>query len=165
MSTRVFVALGSNLGDRAATIEAAIGALDTVASTRVVGRGPVIEAPALLPPADATPQPAYLNTVVEVTTGLEPEPLLAALKQVERDLGRVEARRWAPRIIDLDLLLYGERVVQTPALTVPHPGLASRRFVLEPLAALAPALVHPVLRRSISALLAACAAPNQQSSR
>lgn len=144
MTERVFVALGSNLGDRPTNLSEAVTRMRRLAGTEVLGVAPVLETPAMLPVEDPTPQPAYLNTVAELTTTLEPLPLLRALKQLEKDLGRVVTTRWAPRVIDLDLVLYGERVVNTDELVLPHPGLSTRRFVLEPLIQLAPGLVHPV---------------------
>ncbi|MDX2011892.1 MAG: 2-amino-4-hydroxy-6-hydroxymethyldihydropteridine diphosphokinase [Myxococcaceae bacterium] len=154
MSERVFVALGSNLGDRRANLDEALRRLSTLEGTRVLAVAPVIETPALLPLEDPTPQPDYLNTVAEVATALEPLLLLRALKGLEKDLGRVVTTRWAPRLIDLDLVLYGERVLSVDELTVPHPGLTTRLFVLEPLLALAPDLVHPVLAVRLDALRA-----------
>jgi 2-amino-4-hydroxy-6-hydroxymethyldihydropteridine diphosphokinase len=143
VTERVFVALGSNLGDRPANLTEAVKRIRTLDGTEVLAVAPVLETPAMLPPEDPTPQPDYLNTVAELTTTLEPLPLLRALKQLETELGRVVTTRWAPRVIDLDLVLYGERVVTMEELTLPHPGLPSRRFVLEPLLRLAPLLVHP----------------------
>lgn len=153
MNERVFVALGSNLGDRRAHLDEAAHRLGTFDRTRVVAVAPVIETPALLPPENPTPQPDYLNTVAELSTALEPLALLRELKALERALGRVVTTRWAPRVIDLDLVLYGERVLSVDDLTVPHPGLATRRFVLEPLLALAPHLVHPALDARLDVLL------------
>lgn len=143
MTERIFVALGSNLGDRRAQLEEAIRRLGTLEGTGVIAVAPVMETEALLPPDDPTPQPRYLNTVVELSSTLEPLPLLRALKQLERDLGRTAATRWAPRLIDLDLVLYGARVVESEELRLPHPGLASRAFVREPLLALWPAAPLP----------------------
>lgn len=144
MTERVFVALGSNLGDRPTNLSEAVTRMRRLNGTEVLGVAPVLETPAMLPVEDPTPQPAYLNTVAELTTTLEPLLLLRALKQLEQDLGRVVTTRWAPRVIDLDLVLYGERVVTMEELVLPHPGLISRRFVLEPLLHLAPHLAHPV---------------------
>lgn len=132
--TRAYVALGANLGDREASIRRAaelIGAsrLSAIRETEPWGY------------AD---QPLFLNAVAEVETELAPRALLHLLLSVERELGRTrEGPRYGPRTIDLDLVLYGEEVVDEPGLTVPHPRLHERRFVLEPLAELAPGLEIP----------------------
>lgn len=107
-------------------------------------------------PWGLTNQPQYLNQVLRGRTGLSPQRLLAHAKQIERSLGREPAERFGPRVIDIDLLLYAHRVIETKALTVPHPRLAERAFMLLPLAELAPKLVHPGLGRTI-ADLARCA--------
>lgn len=143
MTERIFVALGSNLGDRRAQLDEAVRRMGALPGTSVVAVAPVLETEALLPPDDPTPQPRYLNTVAELRSGLEPLPLLRALKDVERALGRVVTTRWAPRLIDLDLILYGSRVLASAELTLPHPGLLTRRFVLEPLRSLWPDAVDP----------------------
>lgn len=149
---RIFVALGSNLGDRQAQLDEAVRRMGQLEGTRVLAVAPVLETDALLPPDDPTPQPRYLNTVAELRSSLEPLPLLRALKALERELGRVVTTRWAPRLIDLDLVLYGARVLSTDELTLPHPGLPTRRFVREPLLALWPDAVHPVTRQPLSRL-------------
>lgn len=149
----VFVALGSNLGNRAAMLVAAEAEIQKLPGVTITRRSRVRETPALLPPDDPRPQPSYLNAVVELVSELSPPELLAALKAIEVKLGRTEATKWAPRLIDLDLLLYGDVVIDEPALQLPHPGIATRRFVLEPLAELAPDLKHPVLKLPIAALL------------
>lgn len=151
----VFVALGSNLGDRAALLDAAVQALGALPGVRVVRRSSTHVTKAVLPPEDPTPQPDYLNAVVELATDTPPRALLTALKRIEVQLGRKQTKRWAPREIDLDLLLWNDAVVNEPDFRLPHPGLASRRFVLAPLAELAPQLQHPVSRQTIAALLAA----------
>ncbi len=153
MSEVAYVALGSNLGDRLAHFEAALTALEAIPGVTALSEGPLLETEALLPPGDPTPQPKYLNTVVRLTTTLTPRQLFDALKDVEQQLGRTPAPKWAPRVIDLDLLLFGERVVHEPGLDVPHLELHKRRFVLEPLAALAPDARHPVLGKTAMELL------------
>lgn len=151
---RTFVGLGSNLGDRLLHLAEATRRVAALPGVVVVARAPVVETPALVPPGERFPQPPYLNTALELATALPPRALLARLLEVEAGMGRRRTTRWAPRVIDLDLLLVGGLVLETPGLTLPHPGLASRRFVLQPLAALAPDLPHPTLGRTLSALLA-----------
>ena len=145
---RAYLGVGSNLGDRAANIDAAARAVGALPGTRLAGRGPVLETV----PVGGPPQPKYLNTVFAVDTTLAPRALLDALAGVERDLGRVRTVPNGPRTMDLDILLYGDRVIREPDLVVPHPRMAERDFVLEPLAALAPDAVHPVLLKRISQL-------------
>jgi len=107
-------------------------------------------------PVGRTDQPRFLNAVAEIETGLPPAPLLSFLLGVERGLGRVRSRRWGPRTIDLDLLLYGDERVNGESLSVPHPELHRRRFVLEGLAELCPDRSVPGLGRTVRELLAAC---------
>lgn len=132
MSERVFVALGANLGDRAHTMAEAMTRLGALPQTEVLAVAPLKEWPALLPSPDAEPQPPYLNTVAELRTALEPRALLTALLELERTLGRVREGRWSARTIDLDLLRYGDRTIDEPGLTVPHPRMLERAFVMEP---------------------------------
>jgi 2-amino-4-hydroxy-6-hydroxymethyldihydropteridine diphosphokinase len=142
--TRAFVGLGANLGDREAAILRAAELLDPVRLSSIRETAPWGYAD----------QPPYLNAVAEVETGLEPRPFLDRLLEIERGLGRLRlGPRWGPRTIDLDLLLHGDAVVDEPGLTVPHPRLHERLFVLEPLAELDPSLEIPG-KGSISALLA-----------
>ncbi len=150
MNERVFVALGANLGDRRAQLDAAVRHLGALEGTRVLAVAPVLETQAMLPPDDAAPQPDYLNTVAELRTTFEPLPLLRALKAIEREMGRLTTTRWAPRVIDLDLVLFGARQHATAELTLPHPGLASRRFVLDPLLTLWPDAIDPRTGRAFA---------------
>jgi len=146
----VYLALGSNLGDREANLEKAIQALESPALT-VIRQSSIYEtAPMLL-----EDQPWFLNQVIEAKTALFPRQLLHYAKDIERSLGRKRAVAKGPRIIDIDLLLYGRSVIKSEELTIPHPGMAERRFVLEPLAELSPKLRHPVLKSTIAELLAA----------
>jgi len=149
MSVRAFIGLGSNLGDRQATLEAALRRLAPLRVSRLVETEPW----------GRTDQPRFLNAVAELETGLEPEPLLDRLLEIEREFGRVRARRWGPRTLDLDLLLYGDRTIRTPRLAVPHPRLAERRFVLEALAELCPDQTVPGASRTVRELLEAVPGP------
>ena len=147
--SQAFIGVGSNQGDRLTLISKAIRALGDVPGVRVDRMATIIETE----PVGGPPQPPFLNTVVELETARSPQELLTALKAIERQLGRTpSAVRWAPRPIDLDLLLYDDRIVREPNLTIPHPRLHERGFVLEPLAQLVPELVHPVLGTTIAAL-------------
>jgi 2-amino-4-hydroxy-6-hydroxymethyldihydropteridine diphosphokinase len=135
-----YVALGSNLGDRLALLRSATKALDA-GPTRVVGRSPVFETPAVA----EEPQPPYLNAVVRLETSLAPRALLERCLAIETALGRERPHPRAPRTIDLDLLLHEGTVVDEPGLVVPHPRLLERAFVRAPLARVAePGLRHPV---------------------
>ncbi|MDX6398424.1 MAG: 2-amino-4-hydroxy-6-hydroxymethyldihydropteridine diphosphokinase [Gaiellaceae bacterium] len=132
--TTAYVGLGANLGDREATIRAAVAALPGVVAVSTLRE---------TAPVGKTDQPRFLNGVAALDTELSPRELLAFLLSVERELGRERRERWGPRTIDLDLLLYGVETLDEPGLTVPHPRLHERRFALEPLAELAPDLVIP----------------------
>jgi 2-amino-4-hydroxy-6-hydroxymethyldihydropteridine diphosphokinase len=136
----VHIGLGANLGDRERIVQAALDRLDSEDGIEVVRVSSLRETD----PVGYTDQPRFLNGVAELETELAPRELLERLLAVERDLGRVrEGPRYGPRTIDLDLLLYGDAVVDEPGLRIPHPRMTERRFVLEPLAELEPDLVIP----------------------
>ncbi|MFT3913920.1 MAG: 2-amino-4-hydroxy-6-hydroxymethyldihydropteridine diphosphokinase [Anaeromyxobacteraceae bacterium] len=146
---RAYVAVGSNLGDRWARLGAAARGIAALPRTAVVGASRVFDTAPVGPP-----QPRYLNAVLALETGLPPEALLRMLRSVEARALRRRDQRWGARTLDLDLLLHGEAVLRTPALVLPHPGLTARRFVLAPLADLAPGLVVPGTGLDVAALLA-----------
>lgn len=148
------IALGANLGNRIGQLRAAVAALDAHPDVTVTACSPVYESEAHT--LDGTPQPAYLNAVATAQTSLDPEALLDVLLAVEREAGRTRDQRWAPRTLDLDLVLYDDLDLATARLTVPHPRLDVRRFVLQPLADLVPDRVVPRWNATVAALLAAC---------
>jgi 2-amino-4-hydroxy-6-hydroxymethyldihydropteridine diphosphokinase len=150
--TIAYIALGSNLGDRGWTMLMALKAIDQLAGVEVRRVSQFVETePVGGPPKQAK----YLNAAVEIATSLGPSELLAALQEIERSLGRrrEQEERWGPRAIDLDIVLMGEAVVETEALTIPHPRMHERLFVLRPLASIAPRAVHPMLKRTVAELL------------
>jgi 2-amino-4-hydroxy-6-hydroxymethyldihydropteridine diphosphokinase len=145
-----YIGVGSNLGDRESTIRAAIARLEAHAGIRIVTCSALFETDPIGPP-----QPAYLNGAIAVETTLDPPSLLAELLRVERELGRVRDPlvRMGPRTIDLDLLLYGDIVIDEPGLAVPHPRMPERAFVLVPLAEIAPNAVNPRCGRTVASLV------------
>ncbi len=149
MQGQVYLAMGSNLGDRDAHLVAGLAALRATAGIEVVAVSPLYETDPVGPP----PQGPYLNGAIELATSLAPDALLKRLLEIEVSQGRTRGPgRNAPRTLDLDLLLYGDRKLAGPDLEVPHPRLADRPFVLEPLCDLAPDLIHPTLGETIETL-------------
>ena len=148
--TRAYVGLGANLGNREETLQRAVSLLTAAEGVEVLAVSEFSETD----PVGVVDQPRFLNGAVTVETTLSARGLLDALLAIEQSLGRERVERWGPRTIDLDLLLYGDEIVDEPGLRVPHPRLHERRFALEPLAELDPELVIPG-RGRVSELLAA----------
>jgi 2-amino-4-hydroxy-6-hydroxymethyldihydropteridine diphosphokinase len=150
MSTHTaYLSLGSNLGDRAANIERALALLAT-SGVSTIHRSSLFKTE----PVEFTAQGWFLNLAVEVETGLMPRQLLHAIRNVEQEMGRRRIVRAGPRILDIDILIYGTSIVRTAELEIPHPRMAERRFVLVPMAEIAPNLRHPVLKLTMLELLA-----------
>ena len=152
---RVWIGMGANVGDRLAALQGAIDRLALHGEIRVEAVSSVWETEAHVLPGQA-PQPDHLNAAAQLCTRLAPDALFGVLHEAERAAGRdPEAPRWSPRPLDLDVLLWGARGLCTPRLTIPHPRLAERRFVLAPLAEIVPDLVVPGTGQTVAALLAA----------
>lgn len=147
-ATTAYIGLGSNLGDRQEHIRAALKKLSEARQTEVVRVGEIIETE----PLTKDNQPRYLNTVAEIKTTLSAENLYKKTAEIEISLGRIRQAKWTPRIIDLDLLLYGEKITNRPNLTIPHPQMHLRSFVLKGLCELNRGLVHPVLKEPVEEL-------------
>ena len=146
----VYLSLGSNLGDRAAQIESALARL-AEENVRIVKRSLFYETE----PVEFLAQGWFLNIAVEAETELMPRQFLRVIRNIERELGRKRIVRSGPRTVDIDILLFGANIVNAADLEIPHPRMPERRFVLVPMAEIAPALRHPVLRLTMAELLAA----------
>jgi 3-oxoacyl-[acyl-carrier protein] reductase len=154
MTARAYIGLGSNLGDRRHMLEQALTLLGSTEGIQIERVSTFHEtSPVGGPPG----QGPYLNAAAILQTALEPMALLHVLQKIEGSLGRVRHERWGPRTLDLDLLLFEDRILQTPELSLPHPLLQERRFVLAPLAEIAPAIRHPILLKTAEELLRALA--------
>jgi 2-amino-4-hydroxy-6-hydroxymethyldihydropteridine diphosphokinase len=152
MSETVYIGFGSNVGDRVDFCDRAVTLLSLLPHSQVTGVSLLYETEPVKDKADPG-EGWFLNGVVQLETNIAPRSLLELLREIERSLGRDEEFRSGPRTIDLDILFYGERVIDEPGLTVPHPRLHQRRFVLMPLSELAPLLVHPTRFRSVNQML------------
>ena len=142
VTNEVFIALGSNLGHRKNYIRNAITLLGNNPKITVVNQSSLIETK----PVGPIEQGLFINAVIEISTSLTPPELLATCLAVEDQFGRVRTQRWGPRTIDLDIILFADRIIGGANLKIPHPELSMRLFVLEPLAEIAPKIQHPVLR-------------------
>ncbi len=147
MPALVYLSLGSNVGDRAAHLRGAIALLEL--EGRVVSVSSLYETE----PVEFTDQAWFLNCAVALETTESPEQLMAAILRIEQQMGRQRIQKKGPRTIDVDILLFGDKILDSPALTIPHPAMHERRFVLEPLGEIAPEARHSVLKKTIRELL------------
>ncbi len=148
-STIAYIGIGSNLGDKLFNCKYSIDKINQLPGCNVSAVSAIFKTE----PVGVTGQPWYANCVVELSTTQGPSQLLNGLLLVESDMGRIRKKRWEARIVDLDILLFGQEIIESDNLIIPHPLLHKRQFVLEPLYQLAPDLVHPVLKSTISQLL------------
>ena len=142
----IYLSLGSNVGDREANLTEAIGRLEALGNVVAVSSFYETE------PVEVTSQPFFLNCAVKLDSQKMPKQLLSGILDVEREMGRRRTKTKGPRNIDIDILLFGTSIVETKGLTIPHPALHERRFVLEPLAEIAPEARHPVFKRTVKEL-------------
>lgn len=144
-----FIGLGSNMGDKLANLKKAIEGLGKIQGTKVLTVSSLYKTE----PVGDVEQDWFVNAVAEVETGLTPRELLNKLLYIEKNLGRIRDEKWGPRVIDLDILLYDNLVMDEEGLSIPHPYLHKRGFVLVPLAEIAPKVIHPKLKKSMSELM------------
>jgi 2-amino-4-hydroxy-6-hydroxymethyldihydropteridine diphosphokinase len=146
MHKRVYLSLGSNVGDRAAHLNEAIDRIATLGKVMAVSSFYETE------PVEFAAQPWFLNCAVELETEKMPKQLLASILDIEKEMGRRRVQKKGPRTLDIDVLLFGNAIIQTKGLIIPHPAMHERRFVLEPLAEIAPEARHPVFKRTVREL-------------
>ena len=155
--SRVFLSLGSNVGDRLHFLQKAVEAIGRLRKTEVMKLSPVYETE----PVGEKDQPEFYNMVAEVSSSLGAFELFKDLKGIEQSLGRTKTKRWGPREIDIDVIYHGSVVLDTAELSVPHPELQNRRFVLEPLAEIASDFSDPTTRQTVQQLLTQCVDTNK----
>lgn len=158
-AARVFISVGSNMGDKLQHCRDGIAALRAGGGTHWVAQSRFYRTA----PVDYRDQDWFVNAVVAVVTRLDPDALLGRLQAIQQSAGRKrDTVRFGPRVLDLDILLYGDRIVERPGLVIPHPRMHKRRFVLQPFCDIAPSVVHPVLQLSMRALLERLDDPEQE---
>lgn len=145
----IFISLGSNLGDREKNLLNAIELIATLPGTELVAQSHIYTTAAW----GKTDQPDFLNMVIHIRSRLLPAGLMESLLQLEEKMGRIRNDHWGPRSIDMDILFYGEEILHIPHLTLPHPEIQNRNFVLLPLNEIAPEFIHPVLKKTVAQLL------------
>ena len=148
-ATIAYIGIGSNLGNTSFNCRYAIDQIETLSDCHVIAQSSLFSTE----PDGVTGQPWYVNCIAQISTKKSPFDLLTELMAIESAMGRERRKRWEPRIIDLDILLFGQEIRESHNLIIPHPLMHKRRFVLEPLAELAPDLVHPVFKVTIQELL------------
>jgi len=144
-----YIGIGSNVGDKARQCEQGISEIQKLDRHRLLARSSLYKTQ----PIGYTEQDWFINLVIKIETEMDAPALLSSLKEIESRLGRVETLRWGPRTIDLDILFFNDHQIQTDELTVPHPLIQDRQFVLVPLAEIDPNLTHPVLKKTVKELL------------
>ncbi|TAN61197.1 2-amino-4-hydroxy-6-hydroxymethyldihydropteridine diphosphokinase, partial [bacterium] len=149
MIERVYIAIGSNLGDRRANCTQAIANISRIPSVRVVKISSLYETE----PWGVRDQPNFINCAVEAETSCDPRTLMSILKNIEADMGRKDGPKWGPRVIDFDIIFYGSRIIKEDDLVIPHPHAHERSFVLTPLIEIEPGLMHPILKKTVSELV------------
>jgi len=155
--SNVFISIGSNLGNKYQNITSAISKL------KKLGKILKISSLYITSPLENENQPYFYNCVVEINTKLKPKELLKKIKEIEKNIGRKESKkRYQPRIIDLDILFYGKKIIKSKTLTIPHKKLHQRKFVLWPLAEIAPDFIHPVLKKTIKKIKDELRDPSQR---
>ena len=151
MSAPIYILLGSNLGDRQENLDRA---------RQEISRniGPIITTSGLYKTAawGNTDQPDFYNQVISIQYSDDPWKLLSGIQMIEQKMGRIRKEKWGPRIIDIDILFYGNSVISSNELTIPHPGIPDRKFTMLPLAEIAADFIHPTLKKSVLEMLAAC---------